>query len=313
MAHSDAPLIAIVGPTAVGKTALSLILAEALAGEIVSADSRLVYTGMDIGTAKPSAAEIRRAPHHLIDILRPDETLTLAGYQRMAYQTIDAIHARGTLPILVGGTGLYAAAVLEGWGIPEVAPAPAIRAELESFAEIYGEVALFERLRQVDTESASTVEYRNARRVMRALEIHRVMGRPASELQRREPPPYRILRVGLTMPRELLYRRIDARIDAMIARGLIAEISGLINAGYGWELPSMSALGYQEFRQYLSGDISLEDAIALVKHNTRAFVRKQYNWFRLTDASIYWHDGLALESESIINQLRTWLDGGVYG
>jgi tRNA dimethylallyltransferase len=311
--RSDAPLLVIVGPTAVGKTALSLDLAERLGGEIVSADSRQVYTRLDIGTAKPTPAERARAPHHLIDIIAPDEALSVAEYQRRATQAIAEIHARNRLPIFVGGTGQYVAAVLEGWSIPAVAPAQGVRAELEAFAQIYGPAALHARLLQVDPAAASAIDYRNVRRVARALEVFLETGSPISTLQRRNPPPYRVLKLGLTMPRDALYQRIDARIDGMVAQGLVAEIDGLVKAGYTWELPAMSALGYREFRAYLDGAASLGSSVAEVKRNTRNFVRKQYNWFRLADPSIVWLDAGSIDQDAVTARARAWLDGADQG
>jgi len=218
------PLIAIVGPTAVGKSELALRLAEEFGGEIVSADSRQIYRGLDIGTAKPTAEERQRVPHHLLDVVNPDEVLTLAQYQELAYAAIDDILARGKVPFLVGGTGLYIKAVVEGWSIPRVPPNERLRAELYRLAELEGPEALHARLREVDPAAAARIDPRNVRRVIRALEVCLTAGRPISQLQARRPPPYRILRIGLTMPREELYRRIDERADRMIARGLVEEV-----------------------------------------------------------------------------------------
>ena len=191
----------IVGPTAAGKTALSLDLAEALGGEIVSADSRQIYRQMDIGTAKATPEERGRVPHHLIDVVDPDQVLTLAEYQALAYRAIEEIAARGRMPMLVGGTGQYVAAVLEGWRIPEVAPQPELRAELEAEAAAFGPEALHARLAGLDPVAAARIEYRNVRRVIRALEVCLATGRPISEQQRKEPPPYEVLRLGVTRPR----------------------------------------------------------------------------------------------------------------
>ncbi|MBP8252416.1 MAG: tRNA (adenosine(37)-N6)-dimethylallyltransferase MiaA, partial [Herpetosiphon sp.] len=203
-------VIAIVGATAVGKTAFSLDLAEALNGEIVSADSRLVYRGMNIGTAKPTAAEQARAPHHLIDIINPDDDYSLAMYQAAAYTAINEIHARGKIPLLVGGTGQYVAAVLEGWSIPHVAPNQALRAELQTHADQHGASVLHEQLAAVDPEAAQAIDSSNVRRVIRALEVFHVTGTPISILQQRQPPPYLITTFDLERPRDELYARIDA-------------------------------------------------------------------------------------------------------
>jgi tRNA dimethylallyltransferase len=213
------PLLVIVGPTAVGKTILALRLGEALDGEVVSADSRQVYRSMDIGTAKPTAKERTRVPHHLIDVRDPDEPLTLAEYQAMAYQAVDGLLVRQKLPMLVGGTGQYVRAVVEGWSIPAVSPDEALRAKLYAQVEASGHEALHAHLRALDPRAAERIDPRNVRRVIRAVEVCLIAGRPISELQRKVPPPYRIVQVGLTRPRQALYQRADERVDAMSGRG----------------------------------------------------------------------------------------------
>lgn len=280
------PLLTIVGPTAVGKTTLAIHLAQRFNGEIVSADSRLFYRGMDIGTAKPSMAERALVPHHLIDLCAPDETLSLGQYQRLAYQTIDAIQARGRLPILAGGTGQYVWAVVEGWGIPEVAPRPALRAALEEL----GQDTLAAWLVALDPAAAARIEPRNVRRVVRALEVTLVTGRRISDLQRKTPPPYDIYILGLAVDRPTLYRRIDARVDAMMVAGLLDEVTGLLAAGYGAELPPMSGLGYRQLLAYLAGKSSLEEAVERIKFETHRFARQQATWFRRDDPRIMWFD-----------------------
>jgi tRNA dimethylallyltransferase len=286
--EAQSPLVVIVGPTAVGKTRLTLRLAGELEAEIVSADSRQVYRGMDIGTDKPTTEERQRVPHHLVDIVDPDEEFTLAQYQDMACAAIDDVLARDSVPLFVGGTGLYIKAVVEGWSIPRVRPNEALRTELYREAEVKGGMALHARLRQVDPVAAEKIDPRNVRRVIRALEVYLETGRPISELQRRRPPPYWVLQIGLTMERAALYQRIDQRIDRMIEGGLVEEVRGLVEQGYGYELPAMSGLGYRQVGCYLRGEISLEEAIRLIKRDTRRFVRQQYNWFRLDDEGIRW-------------------------
>ena len=287
---SHPPLLAIVGPTAVGKTAISLQLAAALGGEIVSADSRQIYRGLDIGTDKVSPAQQAQIPHHLLDVVDPDQVLTLAQYQRAAYAAIDDIHRRGRLPLLVGGTGLYVAAVLEGLGIPEVPPDAALREELESYAAELGAPALHARLAGLDPAAASRIDARNVRRVIRALEVCLVTGQPISELQAATPPPYHIVRIGLTRPRPALYARIDQRVDEMMARGLLAETQRLLEAGYAPQLPALTGLGYRQMIQYLQGELSYDAAVAAIKQQTRRLVRQQYAWFRLNDPRIAWFD-----------------------
>ncbi len=302
-ARKSGPLVALVGPTGVGKTALSLSLAQRLpvACEILSADSRQIYRGMDIGTAKPTPEERAQVPHHLLDLAAPDEVITLAQYQALCYRTVDEVLGRGHLPLLVGGTGLYVRAVVEGWTVPRVPPDPALRGHLLRLAEEQGPEVLFRRLQEVDPEAAARMDPRNVRRVIRALEVCEATGRPFSAYQRRDPPPYHILMVGLTMPREALYARVDARIDRMLQEGLVDEVRSLLAAGYAPDLPAMTGLGYREIGLYLRGEASLEEAVALLRRNTRRLIRHQYNWFRLDDPRIRWYDA---RDEDLVERVR---------
>jgi tRNA dimethylallyltransferase len=300
-------LLVIVGPTAVGKTSLSLHLAETLNGEIVSADSRLLYRGMDIGTAKPTPEERARVPHHLIDVAAPDETVGLAEFQEQAYAAIADIHSRGRLPLLVGGTGQYVRAVVEGWRIPRVPPDPTLRAELEAQAQREGGAALHARLAQLDPAAAQRIAPQNVRRVIRALEVCLVTGQPMSKQQRKQAPPFRILQVGLTRERAELYTRADRRVEAMMDAGLEDEVRRLVEAGYGWNLPAMSGLGYVQFRPYLEGHVPLEEVVIEIKRATRRLIRHQYSWFRLTDPAIRWFDISQTENTAIEAQVREWL------
>ena len=290
MPQKSFPLIVIVGPTAVGKTALSLRVAEDFDGEIISADSRQIYRGLNIGTDKVAPAQRARVPHHLLDVVEPDQVLTLADFQEEVYAAIEVIQQRQRLPLLVGGTGQWVKAVVEGWGIPRVPPDPVLRAELATQAEEIGTAGLHAHLAAVDPPTAQKLDPRNVRRVIRALEVYQKTGLPISQHQRKKPPPYRILQIGLTRPREALYERIDRRVDEMIAQGLLEEVKALVAAGYSWNLPAMSGLGYRQVGQYLRNEITLVEAIALIKKETRRFVRQQYNWFRLDDPSIHWCD-----------------------
>jgi tRNA dimethylallyltransferase len=297
-------LLVLVGQTAVGKTALSLLLASHFNGEIISADSRLFYRGMDIGTAKPTVAEQTRFPHHLIDICHPNETLTLAEYQRKAYQTIDTVLANGRLPILVGGTGQYVKAVVEGWGIPEVSPRHALR---NTLATLSGD-ELARWLRYLDPAAAKKIDLRNVRRVIRALEVTLVTGRPISQLQQKTTPPYRIAILGLSREREQLYARIDKRIDMMMTKGLLAELEGLRAMGYGRSLPAMSGLGYKQLWAYLDGEMSLSEAVERIKFETHRFARQQNTWFRRDDKSITWFDiGADGVETAVIAHIQQWL------
>ena len=300
-------LLVIVGPTAVGKSALAIRLAQEFEGEIISADSRQIYRYMDIGTAKVTPEERASVPHHLIDVVAPDEELTLAHYQRLAAEGIEEVWARGKLPILVGGTGLYVRALTEGWTVPEVPPDRALRARLEEQARREGPIALHASLAAVDPLAAQRIDPRNVRRVIRALEVYRRTGVPISVQQDKVAPSYRLLKIGLTMEREALYRRIDERVERMIAQGLEAEVRGLVARGYGYELPSMSGLGYREIGQYLRGEVTLEVAIALIKRNTRRFVRQQYNWFRLSDPAIHWFDAAQLDERALDALVREFI------
>ncbi len=297
-------VVAIVGPTAAGKTALSVRLAELLGGEIVSADSRQIYRGMDIGTAKATREEQAAVPHHLIDVVAPDQVLTLAEYQSMAYAAIRGILGRGRLPLLVGGTGQYVAAVLEGWNIPAVPPQPALRAELEAQAAREGSERLHARLAALDPAAAARIDSRNVRRVIRALEVCLAAGRPISELQRKSPPPFGIYRLGVDRPRPELYARVDARVDAMLAAGLVEETRRLAEAGYAWDLPAMTGLGYRQVGQHLRGEISLDEAATLLRRGTRRFIHQQSTWFRRDDPAIRWVDPGRVPFAGILETLR---------
>lgn len=289
----DPPLVGLVGPTAVGKTALAVRLARQVGGEIVSADSRQVYRRMDVGTAKATAQEQALAPHHLIDVVDPDETLGLAQFQEMAYETIADITARGRVPFLVGGTGQYVMAIVEGWHMPRVPPDEALRGDLYRQADEQGAEALHARLRELDPVAAGRIDLRNVRRVVRALEVCLVTGRPISDQQAKIPPPYRLLMIGLHLPRSQLYQRIDERVERMIQAGLEDEVRGLVAAGYGFDLPAMSGVGYGQFAPYFAGQASLEEVVSDIKRATRRFVRHQANWFRRDDARIHWLDAAA--------------------
>ncbi len=296
------PLIVLLGPTAVGKTELSLQLCEQFNGEVVGADSRQIYRFMDIGTAKPSLAERQRVRHHLIDIRNPDQTLTLAEYQQLAYQTIDAIHQRGHIPFLVGGTALYIRAVVQGLRIPEVPPDPTLRAELEAELAQTGVGALFQRLQTLDPVTSAVIDAQNPRRVLRALEIVLLTGKSKVELEGATSPAYRIVQIGLDRPRDEIYRRIDQRVDAMIAHGLVAETQRLLAAGYQPPLPSISSLGYREIIAYLAGEITLATAVERIKHETHRFVRHQYTSFRKM-SDIHWFDLSQVSPAAIYDQV----------
>lgn len=303
------PLIIILGPTAVGKTTLSIELAKRLNGEIIGADSRQIYHHMDIGTAKPTPDEQAQIPHHLIDIIDPDYNLTVAEYQDRTYQKINDLHKQDKLPFLVGGTGQYITAVEEGWSIPRVPPNHELRAELEAYVKEYDAQALHNRLEQVDVISAEKIHPNNVRRVIRALEVYMETGEPISKLQQKKPPPYRILTYGLRLDRDILYPRADQRVDLMIEQGFVDEVQQLIKMGYNRDLPSMTGLGYLEIAEHLLDNAPLDEAIQKTKFSTHEFIRRQDVWFRGHDNGILWHNVEELNVDSIEQSIQDWIEG----
>jgi tRNA dimethylallyltransferase len=293
---SKATLILLVGPTGVGKSDIAIQLAERIGSEIVSADSRLFYRGMDIGTAKPTLADRMRAPHHLIDIAEPDEILSLAVFQQRAHEAILNIQARHRLPLVVGGTGQYVRAIAQGWMPPEVKPDPRLRQELENIArtkvnsmnEKSAEDWLHDKLGSLDPVAADKIDARNFRRTIRALEVILMTGRKFSEQRGQANSPYHVITIGLTRPRPELYTRIDERIDSMFQAGFLDEVRGLLAKGYTAGLPSMSAIGYREGIEVVEGKIDLEAAKVKMRRATRIFVRRQANWFKSDDPEIKW-------------------------
>ena len=288
MPSSQPPLILIVGPTAVGKTELAIQLAERLNAEIISADSRLFYRGMDIGTAKPTPEEQARVPHHLIDIADPDEILSLAIFQQKAQDAIADIHTRNKIPFLVGGTGQYIRAVTEGWTPPEVEADERLRSELERMKEEKGIYWLYEKLQGLDPVAAEKIDARNYRRTIRALEVIMTTGKKFSEQRGQSESPYHLITIGLTRPRAELYTRVDQRIDAMFANGFLEEVRSLLARGYSPSLPTMSAIGYRECIRVIKGELSEEQAKSEIRRITRVFVRRQANWFKESDPNIRW-------------------------
>lgn len=303
----QAPLLVLLGPTAAGKTEMALQLAETFSGEIIGADSRQIYRGLDIGSAKPAPSQQARAPHHLIDIVEPDETLPLAGYLTLARAAISGIITRGHLPLLVGGTGQYLTALTEGWNVPEVPPNAALRAELEIFAEQHGADALYARLLAADPAAESFVDKRNTRRVIRALEVTALTGQPFSAQRRHSPPPCDILQFGLTLDREDLYARADHRLEQMMTAGFLEEVCGLLGRGFDRHLPSMSALGYRQIAAHLLDGLPLADALEQTRFATHDFIRRQYTWFRGHDQGIHWLNPNTA-SAVMQQQIAGWLD-----
>jgi tRNA dimethylallyltransferase len=293
----------LVGPTGVGKTALALAMVDLLPSEVVSADSRAVYRWMDIGTAKPSLDERQRLPHHLIDVVDPDEPYSLALYQRQALAAVARIVARGRLPLLVGGAGLYVSAVCDGLAMPDVPPDPAFREAMLERAHVDGQDALQRDLEQIDPTSARRIDPRNVRRVIRALEVFRATGRPFSTWQTPDQTPsVRCVRIGLQLERQALYARIDQRIDDWIARGFIDEVSALLERGYSPSLPSMSGLGYRELADFVQGQRRLDEAIAQLTHATHLYAKRQMTWFG-RDQHIQWLDAAHASPEQVVDLL----------
>ena len=298
-------LVAIVGPTATGKSALAVALARRFDGEVVNADSRQVYVGMDIGTAKPAPTERGGVPHHLFDVARPDEPFSLGRWLDLARQALDDIWSRGRLPLLVGGTGQYVWALLEGWTVPRVPPQPELRRWLEERARREGLDALYRELERRDPAAAAFVDRRNLRRVVRALEVMEATGRPYSQQRQRCGPPVPYLAIGLWLPRDELYRRIDRRVEEMVRRGLVDEVRGLLAAGCSPDLPSMSGIGYREVCQHLRGHLGLAEAIERIKLGTHRLVRHQQNWFRRSDPRIRW---LRADDPDLVERAAAWVE-----
>lgn len=302
------PLVIIVGPTAVGKTEIAIRLAERLDGEIVSADSRLFYRGMDIGTAKPTLEERARVPHHLIDVISPDEPWNLAIFQKEASRIIAEIHGRNKLPFLVGGTGQYIQAVTEAWEIPAQLPDFRLRDILDAWGKEIGAIELHHKLSLIDPEAAARIEPRNLRRTVRALEVMMHTGQKFSAQRKKGVSPYRLCQIGLMRSREELYRRIDERIERMVADGLLGEVEKLLQQGYSPDLPAFSAIGYREMIQVMRGALTLEEAVMLMKRYTRQFVRRQSNWFKENDPDIHWFELGQMRVDDIENLLKLNFD-----
>lgn len=296
--------MAVVGPTAAGKSELALALAERFGGEIVNADSRQVYRGMDAGTAKPSRDMRARLPHHLYDIVDPLERYSLARYRRDALAACEGVWARGGTPWLVGGTGQYVRALLEGWRVPEVPPNPALRAALQSLAGREGAEALHARLRALDPEGAARIDARNVRRVVRALEVRRATGEPIGASQMKDDPGFAWLALGVDREREQLVWRINRRTEAMFAGGLVEETRALLDGGLPPDASALSSIGYAEAVRELRGEITREKAIELTKRATKRLARRQRQWFRRQDPRIAWADGPEAAADAVAPFLR---------
>ncbi|MCU0480378.1 MAG: tRNA (adenosine(37)-N6)-dimethylallyltransferase MiaA [Anaerolineae bacterium] len=301
------PLIVILGPTASGKTGLAIEMAKQIGGEIIGADSRQIYKYMDIGTAKPTPSQQAEAVHHLIDIINPDEPFPVARYQAMVYDLIPQIYARGHIPMLVGGTGQYITVVTEGWSFPQVEPNEALRAELEAYAQEHGAKALYDRLAKLDPEIAQIVHPNNVRRMVRYLEVCLITGQKVSDLQRKQPPPYRILELGLTGERSIFYEWADKRVDMMMADGFLDEVRRLLDMGYSRKLPSMSGLGYSHLTGHILDGLPLDEVVQQTKYDTHEFIRRQQTWFKGHDNGILWHNVKEYDRLQVITHVQAWL------
>ena len=286
------PLIVLTGPTAVGKTSLSISLAKAVNGEIISADSMQVYKGMDIGSAKIRKEEMQGVTHYLVDILEPEEEFHIVKFQELAKAALEEIYAKGKIPILVGGTGFYIQAVTRDIDFTQAEQETSYREELEQFAKEKGAEYLHEKLREVDSKSAENIHSNNVKRVIRALEFYHQNGTPISEHneeQKQQTSPYNLAYFVLTAPREILYERIDRRVDQMMEEGLLEEVKSLRERGCHRGMVSMQGLGYKEILAYLEGEYPLEEAVRILKRDTRHFAKRQLTWFR-REQDVIWVD-----------------------
>ena len=297
-------VVAIIGATATGKSALGVELARRYKGEVVNADSRLFYRGMDIGTAKPTTDEMRGVPHHLIDFLEPADSYSLSDFLAAANATINDLHSRDKLPIIVGGSGQYIWGLLEGWIVPSIPPNPSLRRELEAELDAEGIAALQNRLRATGATGINRVEMLNPRRLIRAIERAVATGDATGGASRAKVPPYDALMIGLTAPREVLHERVDKRVDIMIAAGWIDEVEALRRSGVERDLPSMSAIGYREIYDHIDAKISIEDVREAIRIGNHRLIGAQNNWFKASDERINWfdisQDGFSAAVESLV-------------
>jgi tRNA dimethylallyltransferase len=299
------PVIFLVGPTASGKTSLSIQIAKFLETEIISADSRYFYRKMDIGTAKPSLKEMDGIRHHMIDIADPSETISVAFFKEETEKIISALHEKQKIPIVVGGTGQYIHAIIHNWSMPQIEPEPKLREFLEKYAAEHGKEKLYKYLEKYDPEAAEIIDFRNVRRTIRAIEVIMKTGKRFSNLRKASTSLYDQKIIGIHWDREELYRRIDQRIEEMIANGFIEEVEKLMKSGYPLNIPAMSAIGYREIMYYLKGKCVMEEAITLIKRNSRQYVRRQANWFKESDPTIKWFDGRKLDINYVMKYLTS--------
>lgn len=284
-------LIVLLGPTAAGKTNLSIELAKQFNCEIISGDSMQVYRGMDIGTAKATLEERSQIKHHLIDIKKPEEAFSVSDFQQLAGKAIEYISDKGRIPMIVGGTGLYIESLCYNFQLNPIGSDENFRIELAEYVNQYGKQALYDKLHSIDPTAAQRIHPNDQRRVTRALEVYHLTGRPITDQLRgqEKESPYDLCIVGLTMDRGILYKRIEERIDLMIEQGLVDEVQSLISCGYTSEMVAMQGLGYKEIIQYIQGEYDWEEAVYLLKRNTRRFAKRQLSWFRHME-QVHWVD-----------------------
>jgi tRNA dimethylallyltransferase len=300
-------LVIICGPTGIGKTGMAIEIAEAENGEVVGADSMQIYRHMDIGTAKPTAAEQARVTHHMVDVVDPDDAFDAAKFSAMAGQVIAGLAGRGVLPVVAGGTGLYIKALTRGLFESDTGD-PEIRASLRAAADEKGGAALFGELEKVDPQTAARIHPNDTYRVLRALEVYETTGRPLSQLQAEHAfadEKYRCLKIGLTMDREKLYEHINRRVDAMLAQGLEAEVRHLLDSGYAPELKAMQSLGYRHMAAYINGQVDWDVMLETLKRDTRRYAKRQFTWFR-ADKDMHWFQ--PGDTEEILGLVRCFLE-----
>ncbi len=303
-------LLVIVGPTAVGKTALSIELAKKLDGEVISGDSMQVYKGMDIGTAKITPEEMDGIPHYLIDTHDPDELFSAAEFQQRATQHITDVNSRDKLPMIVGGTGLYIQSVIYQYEFSEAKQDEALRRNLEELAQNQGNEVLHLRLQAIDPITADRLHPNDVKRVIRALEIYQLTGTTMAEYQKRaKRSPYQLCLLGLTMERDRLYERINQRVDIMMEKGLEREVRSLLDQGYSKDLVSMQAIGYKEMVEYIEGRLTISDTTELIKKNSRNFAKRQLTWFR-SMKEIHWVDAEEQKNgQEFVEKIRSFVAG----
>jgi tRNA dimethylallyltransferase len=307
--HNLPTVIVIIGPTAVGKTDLAIEIAKKINGEIISADSRLFYRGMDIGTAKPTKEQLAEIPHHMIDCAEPEEVWSLSIYKSRTLECIKDIFSRGKIPILVGGTGQFIRAITEGWEIPPQQPNKTVRLALEKWADQIGGMALYEKLKVLDSQAAEGIDPTNVRRTIRAIEVILLTGKKFSSQRTKTKPKFNFWVIGLNRPRSEIFERIDLRIEEMFKQGLIEETKRLLDKGVSPQNPNLSAIGYREVIHFLNKEISLEEAKTQMKKKTREFVRRQRNWFKPDDPSIHWYEMGDTTIDEILGDMRIAIKG----